>query len=302
VEALLVSAVALAAPLLLAALGELLTERAGVINIGVEGLMLTGAFAAFAAAVATGSPLVGVIAAAAAASALGALFALFAVVRGSDQIVTGTAINLLALGLTGVAFRAFYASGTPAAPNAGAWTLPGLAQLPLLGPALFAQTPFVLLAAVAAVLLALFLSRTRPGLRLRAVGEAARAADAEGVDVRRTRCAAVLCGAALAGVGGAALPLALADSFTEGMTAGRGFIALAIVIFGRWRPAGVAAAALFFGGAIALQFRLQARGLGVPYPVFLMLPYVVTLLVLAFATGRARAPGDLGRPYEREGR
>lgn len=282
-EALLVAAVALAAPLLLAALGELVTERAGVLNVGLEGLMLTGAFAAFAGAVATGSPAAGVVAGALAACALGALFAFFAVVRGSDQIVTGTAVNLLALGLTGVAFRAFYGGATPAAPGAGDWVWPGLA-------------------AFAAVGIGLFLSRTRPGLRLRAVGEAARAADAEGVDVTRTRVAAVLFGAALAGVAGAALPLALADSFTEGMTAGRGFIALAIVIFGRWRPLGVVAAALFFGGAIALQFRLQARGLGVPYPVFLMLPYVVTLLVLAFATGRARAPGDLGRPYDRERR
>ena len=144
------------------------------------------------------------------------------------------------------------------------------------------------------------LARTRPGLRLRAVGESARAADAEGVDVTRTRFAAVLFASTLSGLAGAALSLAQSDVFTEGMTSGRGFIALAIVIFGRWRPGGVVLAALFFGGATALQFRLQARGGAIPYPVFLMFPYVVTLVVLAFATGRSRAPADLGRAYERE--
>jgi simple sugar transport system permease protein len=302
VEALLLSAVGLAAPLLLAAIGELLMERAGVLNIGLEGLMLVGAFAAFAVAAGTGAPLLGVLAGAGAAASLGALFATFVVLRRSDQIVAGTAVNLLALGVTGVAFRALYASGTPAAPGVGTWAVPGLSALPWIGPLLFAQSPFVLAAAAGTVLLAIFLSRTRPGLRLRAVGESARAADAEGVDVVRVRFLAVVVGSSLVGVGGAALPLALADSFTEGMTSGRGFIALAIVIFGRWRPLGIALAALFFGAAIAVQFRLQARGFGVPYPVFLMLPYVLTLAVLAFATGRARAPADLARPYERERR
>jgi ABC-type uncharacterized transport system permease subunit len=301
-EALLIAAVRLAAPLLLAALGELLSERAGVLNIGIEGLMLVGAFAAFVVAVSSGSPLLGVLAGAAAAVALGALFAAFAVVRRSDQIVTGTAVNLLALGLTGAGFRAFTANGVPAAPGVGEWRVPGLAEIPLLGPGLFVQNPFVYAALLATLGIALFLARTRPGLRLRAVGESARAADAEGVDVVRMRFLAVLAGAALAGVGGAALPLALADSFTEGMTAGRGFIALSIVIFGGWRAAGIAAAALFFGAAIAIQFRLQARGAGVPYPLLLMLPYVLTLGVLAFATGRARAPGDLAKPFTRERR
>jgi simple sugar transport system permease protein len=143
-------------------------------------------------------------------------------------------------------------------------------------------------------------ARTRAGLRLRAVGESARAADAEGVSVPATRFAAVLIGSALAGVAGAALTLAQSDSFTEGMTAGRGFIALAITIFGRWRPLGVLLAALFFGFASALQFRLQARGSGIPYPVFLMFPYLVTLGVLALASARAHPPADLGRAYTRE--
>jgi simple sugar transport system permease protein len=176
-----------------------------------------------------------------------------------------------------------------------------VAELPFIGPGLLRQTPFVWAGLALAGALGLWLSRTRAGLRLRAVGEAARAADAEGVRVGRTRFAAAVFGAALAGIAGASLSLALADTFTEGMTAGRGFIALAIVIFGRWRASGVLFAALFFGLATAVQFRLQARGVPIPYPLSLMLPHLLTLLVLAVASLRASAPGDLGRPYRREG-
>lgn len=292
----------LAAPLLLAALGELIVERAGVINIGVEGLMLSGAFVGFAVAVATGSPATGVVAAALAAALLGSVFALFAVWRRADQIVVGTALNLIAVGLTGAAARALFGGAAPTAEPLAALASGSAAAIPILGPLFLAQPAFVPLSLLAAIALAAFLARTRAGLRLRAVGESARAADTEGLDVTRTRTLAVIAGAALAGVAGAALPLSQSNVFSEGMTAGRGFIALAIVIFGRWRPAGLVAAALFFGAAQALQFRLQARGLELPYPLFLALPYVVTLLALALSSGRAEAPADLGRPYEREGR
>jgi simple sugar transport system permease protein len=181
----------------------------------------------------------------------------------------------------------------------GTLALPGLSELPLAGPVLFAQTPFVYGALLLALALALGLSGTRAGLRLRAVGESARVADAEGIPVAATRFAACLVGAGLAGVAGSALTLDQSDVFSEGMTAGRGFIALAVVIFGRWSAVGVLLAALFFGLATALQFRLQARGSAVPYPVFLMFPYLVTLAVLALAAGRARAPADLGRAFRR---
>ena len=299
-DALLEATLRLAAPLLLAALGELVVERAGVINIGIEGTMLTGAFAGFAIAAATGSPLAGVAGAALAGAGVGVLFGAFAVLRRVDQIVVGMAVNLLALGATGLGTRALYAGAPPSAPTVPELAIPGLAGLPLLGPALFSQTPFVHGALLLTLALGFFLSRTAPGLRLRAVGESARAADTEGVSVHGTRLAAVVFGSALSGLAGAALSLAQSDTFTEGMTAGRGFIALAIVIFGRWRPLGVLLAAIFFGAATALQFRLQARGAAIPYPIFLMLPYVVTLAVLAFTIGRAAAPADLGRAYERE--
>jgi simple sugar transport system permease protein len=299
-EALLEAALRLAAPLLIAALGELVVERAGVVNIGVEGTMLTGAFAGFATAVATDSAGFGVLAAAAAGCGVGLLFAAFAVVRKTDQIVVGMAVNLLALGVTGLGARALYAGATPSGPTIPAVAIPGLAELPWLGGALFQQTPFVYGGLIAAALVGFGLTRTRPGLRLRAVGEAAHAAYTEGVDVARVRIVAVLIGSALAGVAGAALSLAQSGTFTEGMTSGRGFIALAVVIFGRWSAAGVVLAALFFGSATALQFRLQAQGVDISYPVFLMFPYVVTLAVLGFVAAQVRVPGDLGKAYHRE--
>ena len=299
-EALIEAALRLAAPLLLAALGELVIERAGLIDIGIEGTMLTGAFAGFVVAVASGSALAGVAAAACAGVAVGGLFAAFTVLGRVDQIVVGTAVNLLALGATGVGSRALYGGAPPSAPTLGPVVQGPLGELPWLGALLFSQTAFLHAGLLLTLAVGFGLARTLPGLRLRAVGESARAADAEGVSVPRLRILAVLIGSSLAGVAGAALSLAQSDSFTEGMTAGRGFIALAIVIFGRWSALGVLLASLFFGFVTALQFRLQARGVGIPYPVFLMFPYLVTLAVLALATGRARAPADLGRPYARE--
>jgi len=287
-EALLEAALRLATPLLLAALGELLVERAGMVNIGTEGTMLFGAFAGFALAFATGSPALGALAGLGVGAAVGAAFAFFSVTRAIDQIVVGTAINLLALGGTGVAARAFYAGGVPSGPT--------FAGLDLLGGGLSVYTP---LAVSLAIAIGIFFARTRPGLRWRAVGESARAADVEGARVARLRWVAALSGGALAGLAGSSLSLVQSNTFTEGMTAGRGFIALAIVIFGRWNAAGLVAAALFFGFASAGGHRLQARGSDLPYQFALMFPYLVTLLVLAFASRRARAPADLGRVYQR---
>jgi simple sugar transport system permease protein len=299
-DALLEATLRLAAPLLIAALGELIVERSGVINIGIEGMMLTGAFAGYAVAVATGSAGAGVVGAGIAGCAVGGVFAFATLGWRIDQIVAGMAVNLLALGATGLGARALWAGNPPPSPVVSPVAIPGLSQLPLVG-SLFTQSPYAYGGVLLGLLIGWGLARTRAGVRLRAVGESARAADAEGVPVVRTRLLAVLAGATLAGIAGSSLSLALSDTFSEGMTSGRGFIALAVVIFGRWSAWGGLGAALFFGAATALQFRLQARGFGVPYPVFLMLPYVVTLAVLAFATGRARAPGDLGRPYLREG-
>ncbi len=281
--ALALATIRLATPLALAAAGELVAERAGVLNIGIEGMMLAGAFAAFALGGATGSAPLALVAGAAAGAALAALFAAFVLLRGADPIVTGTALNLLALGATGSGFRLLYppAVALPVAPAVGD-LVPGV-------------NGFVALTALVAVATGAFLSATRPGLALRAVGEGAEASHAQGVPVRRVRWLAALWGGACAGAAGSALVLWISNSFVEGMTAGRGFIALALVLFGGFRIGRVAAGALLFGAASALQFFLQARGLEIPYALLLMTPYVLTLAVLALFAGRARPPADLGR-------
>jgi general nucleoside transport system permease protein len=273
-----------ATPLGLAALGELVAERAGVLNIGIEGMMLAGALAAFEVGARTGSVTLALAAAVAAACALAALFALFALRRRADPIVTGTALNILALGGTGSVFRLLHPAGE------------SLAHAPSVGDALGANG-FVLAALALVGGVALFLARTRTGLALRAAGERAEAADAQGLSVGRLRLGATLFGGACAGVAGASLVLWLSDVFVEGMTSGRGFIALSLVLFGAHRPLRIVGGALLFGAASALQFRLQAAGSALPYTLLLMTPYVLNLLVLALFAGRSRPPADLARPF-----
>jgi simple sugar transport system permease protein len=290
------SALALGTPLLLAALGELVCERAGIINIGVEGLMLTGAFAGFLAAWSTGSPMIGMAAAAGAALAIGLLFAIWVVALDGDQVVAGAALNILALGLTGVAYRAAFGV------TGAARSVPMFEPLGLAGDARWLvplRQPLPVYVALALVpVVWVVLARTRLGLALRAVGEAPEAAASLGIRVGAMRAGAVLVGALLAGVGGGYLSLAYSNTFVENMSAGRGFIALAIVVFGRWRPFGVLAGSLLFGAASAGQFHLQAAGVGVSYHLLLMLPYLLTLAVLAFASGSGAAPAALGRRRE----
>jgi len=300
---LLQSAANMAAPLLLAALGELVSERAGVVNIGIEGKLLAGAFAAMSVAYATGSPWAGIAAAAAAAAALAALAGYLMVVRAANQIVVGTAINLLAAGLTGVLYRAqFGVTGAAlTVPGLEPLRVPILADLPIAG-ALFEQTWLGYAAFALVPTVSWFLFSTVAGLRLRAVGEDPAAAEAEGIAVRRIRVGAVIFCGVLSGLAGAYLAIVYARTFVEGMSAGRGFVALAIVVFGRWRPSGALAGALLFGVATGLQFQLQAMGLSVPYQFFLVLPYVLTLAILALAAGGAVAPGALGVPYPAESR
>ena len=229
--------------------------------------------------------------------ALAAVFALLAIGARADQIITGTAITLAAIGLTGTIYRqAFGAGGAGLTiPTFGTGAIPGLSRIPVLGPAFFEQPAPTYLAFAALPLVWWVLFRTRLGLALRATGEAAAMARAAGVRTRLIRAGATIVGGAFAGLGGATLVLAQVGTFAERMTAGRGFLAIAIVVLGRWHPAGVALAALLFGLATALQFLLQALGVNAPYQLFLMLPYLLTLLALAGAVGRVRAPGDLGR-------
>lgn len=294
--AFLTAAVRVATPLLLAALGETVAERGGIINLGIEGAMLAGALGAALGATA-GGPWAGVLAAIAAGLLVSAAFAAIAVGAGADQIITGTAITLASVGLTGAIYRAAYG---PAGVGLSLSTLPvvpvpGLAAIPLVGPAFFEQSVLTYAGFLLAPLLWWMLFRTPFGLALRASGESAEHARAAGVRVTRVRVIGVLIGGALAGLAGASLVLAQVGTFAEKMTAGRGFIAIAIVVLGSWHPGRVLGAALFFGAAMALQFLFQSFLLGVPYQLFLLLPYLLTLLVLAGVVGRVRAPADLGK-------
>ncbi len=286
-----------ATPLGFAALGETIAERTGVINVGLEGAMLAGALGAAIGALAGDSPWTGLAAGAAAGGLVAAVFAVFVVGLRADQIVTGTAMTLLAIGVTGAAYRAAFGTtgAALAVPTFGPAAVPGLARLPVIGGALFAQAAPTYLLFLLVPVVWWVLMRSQAGLAMRAAGEAPHAAEAAGIRVRRWRAGATVVGGALGGLGGAALVLAQAGTFAERMTAGRGFIAIAIVVLGRWHPLGVAAAALVFGAASALQYAAQAAQLDVPYQLILMAPYVMTLLALAGVGGRAKAPEYLGR-------
>lgn len=296
------ASVRLGIPLALAALGETVSERSGVINIGLEGSIIAGALGGALGALAFESAGLGVGAGAAAGLAAALVFAVFAVSLGADQIITGTAVTLGGLGMTGAVYQArFGATGTELSlPTLASVRIPVLADIPVLGTALFDQAPTAYLAYLTAPALWYFLFRTPYGLELRAVGESPDAAEAAGVRVQSIRFLATLFGGLLAGLAGAHLALAHAGTFAENMSAGRGFIAIAVVVLGRWNPALVLFAALFFGAASALQFFLQALGLELAYQIFLALPYLLTLAALAGWVGRARAPAALALPWESE--
>lgn len=286
-----------ATPLALAALGESIVERAGLINIGLEGAIISGAFGAFVGAQVAGGAWTGMFAGAACGVIANALFAVFTVSMRADQIIAGTAVTLLALGLTGTLYRLMQGATTAAEtlPMLSPVALPGLSVLPFIGRALFVQPPITYFLYVALPAVWWWSTRTHAGLALRAVGERPDAAVAAGIGTDRIRWVALLIGGMLAGLGGATLVLAQAGTFVEGMSAGRGFIAIAIVALGRWQPVGVALAALLFGAASALQFLFQSMGWTLPYQLFLAFPYLLTLLALAGAAGRAVPPAALGR-------
>ena len=285
-----------ATPLLLAALGETVAERSGVINVGLEGAIIAGCFAGLLGATAFGAP-AGFAVAGLAGLALSVVFAVVAIGFAADQIITGTALTMLGLGLTSTLYRVLYgdagaALNTPTLTPIG---IPVLRNIPVLGSALFEQPFPTYLAAFLVPLVWMWLSRTHSGLALRATGENPAAARASGLAPRRQQTVGVLFGGLCGGLAGGALVLAQVGTFAEGMSAGRGFVAIAIVALGRWHPVGAAIAALIFGMASALQFLFQALDLNLPYQLFLALPYALTLLALAFTTGRYRPPEALGR-------
>ena len=287
-----------AVPLVLAAMVGIIGERTGVVNIGIEGQMLMAAFASFFGSVFTGNLYLGILIGISAGLLMGAFLAVAAVKWEMDQIIAGVVINIVAAGLTSF----FYAQGKTLPDLMPIFSIPLLSQIPLIGPVFFRNGLFALstLFIVAAVYYGLF--KTRWGLRSRSLGEYPSAADAAGINVTRIRMLNVTFAGALAGCAGAFLALEAAGTFARGITAGRGFLALAIMIFGAWNPLGALAAALFFGLSTAIASQLQAdEVINIPQQFVNLLPFVMTLIVLAIAVGRVRPPAAAGQPYTKEG-
>ncbi|MEA2392491.1 MAG: ral nucleoside transport system permease protein [Solirubrobacteraceae bacterium] len=300
-SALVAATLRYATPLTFAALGGILSERSGVINVGLEGMMLMGAFFGILGADLLDSWFLGLLVAMAAGGALALIHAFFAINLRADQVVSGMALNFLALGVTGYVFLDHYGDqGTPDnVPRVPDVSLPGIKSIGFVGDAIGKANLLTWIALIGVVALAVFLFRTPRGLRLRAVGEHPRAAETVGISVPRTRYLAVVASGVLAAMGGAYLSIAFVGSFNQGMTAGRGFIALAAVIFGNWRPGGALAAALLFGFSSALAQRLPAFSSSGAV-LFQALPYVLTLIAVAGVIGRSRPPAAVGQPYVKE--
>jgi ABC-type uncharacterized transport system permease subunit len=300
-SALLAATLRFATPLLFGALGGIMSERSGVINVGLEGMMLMGAFFGIFGADATGSWFLGMLIGLAAGGVLGFVHAVFSIALRADQVVSGVAVNFLAAGITGYVFIAHYGDqGTPGeVPSVPTVTLPVIKDLGFFGEAIGQMSLLTWMALLLVPLMALYLYRTPAGLRLRSVGEKPRAADSVGIAVGRTRYLAVVASGCLAGLGGVYLSVALVHSFNEGMTAGRGFIALAVVIFGGWRPYGALAGACLFGFSSAVAQRLPAFSESLAV-LFQALPYVLVLIVVAGLIGRSRPPAAIGIPYVKE--
>ncbi|NEW86135.1 MULTISPECIES: ABC transporter permease [Rhodopseudomonas] len=298
VEAILLSIVTASTPLLLAASGELVAERAGVLNLGVEGMMLIGAVCGFAGAWTTGSTAIGALCGIVAGIALAALFAAAAIGLAINQVAAGLALTILGTGLAGLIGAPFVGENITAAPHL---SLPWLTDIPLIGKLLFGQDTLVYLAIGLIAAIAYVLTRTRTGLILRAVGDDPASAHALGYNVAAIRTLAVLFGGGCAGLAGAYLTLAYTPFYAPGMTAGRGWIALALVVFASWRPGRLVAGAALFGAVSILQLHAQAFGLGVPSQLMSALPYLATVLVLVLISrvrrGGSVAPAALGTVF-----
>ena len=287
-------------PLLLGTLGEIITERSGVLNLGVEGMMAVGAMSAFTVTLITGSPWLGLLAAVLAGALAAGLHAFVCVSLRANQVVSGLALTMLGLGVSGLFGRPFI--GRPLPQKLNAVRIPGLAEIPVVGRIFFSQDPLFYLAVVLGILLWILLSRTRWGIQIRSVGENPAAAEVQGVDVARVRYLCVVLGGALAGMAGAHLSLVYSKSWTEGLTGGRGWIVIALTIFALWNPLRAFLGAFLFGCIFVLQYLLQP--IGVPPNFLAMMPYLATLAVL-LAGGlrkdrrRLLAPAKLGEAYSK---
>ena len=296
----LLTIISAATPLLFAAVGELVVEKSGVLNLGVEGMMLAGAVAAFAVAITTGSSSLGVVAGAIAGAVMALTFGVLTLTLAANQVATGLALTIFGIGLSALVGAGFVGVAVTPLPKLA---VPGISDLPVIGPLLFGHDALVYLSIAMTIAVAWFLKRTRGGMILRAVGESDLSAHSIGYDVIGVRYLAVLFGGAMCGLGGAFISLSYTPMWAEEMTAGRGWIALALVVFASWRPWRVLLGAYLFGGVTILQLYAQgAGGVGIPAQVMSMLPYLATILVLTVIAagpwkGRLDAPACLGKPF-----
>jgi len=290
---LLASLMVAATPIMLAAIGELVVERSGVLNLGVEGMMITGAVSGFIVAVGTGSPWLGFIAAACGGALLSLVFGFLTQYLLSNQVATGLALTLFGLGLSALMGQGYIGIKAPSFVD---WHVPLLGDIPVIGPIIFQHDPMVYVGLLIVFAVWVFLKFTRLGLILRAVGENHDAAHALGYKVKLVRMCAIAFGGACAGLGGAYLSLVRVPQWTEGMTAGAGWIALAIVVFASWKPGRLLLGAYLFGGVTVLQLNLQAAGMAIPVEYLSMSPYLATIVVLVIMFA-GRAPGSLGRIF-----
>ena len=297
----LASDIRMAAPILLAGLGLLLINWSGLLNIGAEGTMLIATLVAVAGSYYTGSVWIGLLMAMASGALVGLLFAFLTVTLRANQTVTGAAINILGSGLSATLNRVIFGVNTTIAKidTFQNLAIPGLSKIPVIGTALFNQMPIVYIAFLMVPLISYYLFRTQSGLNLRAVGENPRVADTLGINVYRTQYMAAIVGSAIIAMGGAFLSTGLLNFFTEEMVSGRGFIALAAVIFGKYKPTGIMVAALIFMAGNVVSNILQVAGAAIPYTFLTMIPYILTIIALAVFASRAVAPASLGKPYKR---
>ena len=300
----LAASLRMATPLALAGIGEAISEKSGVLNIGLEAIMLIGAFCSFIVTFFTGSLALGLLAGIAGGMLVSLIHAYFSISYKADQTIVGLALNFTVLGLTSFLFLIVFggAATLPSIPTFSAITIPLLSQIPIIGPVFFDQNIFVYIAIISIVIVSVVLYKTEWGIRLHAVGEHPQAADTVGINVFATRYLACMLNGAFGGIAGSYFTLARLGFFMENIIAGRGFIALVIVILGRRNPIGIFIAAMIIGFSEALQFNLQIMDFPVPSQVFIMFPYVVAVLVLLFSIGKSTNPSALAIPYERSKR
>lgn len=301
-EGVLSAMVRMAAPLLLASLGGLFTARAGIINLALEGIMLMGAFAGFAGSYLSGSLTVGLMCAMIGGTFMSLILGVLSINAHANQTVAGVGINITALGLTSYLFKIYFTGqGLLKVPTFNRLPIPVLSKIPILGPAFFEQNLLVYLAFIMVPVVWYILYRTPIGLIIRATGEHPKAVDTLGGNVTRVRYLCIVVLGCLAGVGGACLTIGQTGAFAENITAGKGYITLATIIFGRFTPLGSMAAAILFGFSEGLQLRLQTAGAAIPHQFLTMLPYVLTMIALTGFVNKSKAPAAMGKPYKRQG-